>query len=406
MFQHSRRYAERAYAHIQQLSVTIGPRPSAGEGERAAADYAAGVLRRAGLRGVRLEPFRAPVSTYAPYRLVFGAALLGSLAQRTLPERVGALAGAALSALAAWGFFAEADLRPNWTGALVRHSVSQNVVGVIPARAEVRRRVVVYGHLDTHRTPLFYSSPAWLRWFSRLIGAGFVSLGLNTARYGLEALADPPANRLPPVASAGLGGLAGALQLLGLALTTQADLTAHTRGANDNASGAATALALGERLAHDPLRHTEVWVVATGCEEVGARGMAALLERHGQQLRDALLVGFDMVGIGQPALIPAQGLLRRRPADARLLEAARIVGRRHPELGVWEHPIDAFDDSYMVARLGFRGMTVDAEGRPGAPGDATHKHWHRTSDTIDKISRDTLEQVHRFAWALLHELDT
>ncbi len=59
----------------------------------------------------------------------------------------------------------------------------------------------------------------------------------------------------------------------------------------------------------------------------------------------------------------------------------------------------------MVARRGFRGLTIDAEGRPGTRSSAAFKHWHSTGDTIDKIDPETLRAVHAFAWALLQYLD-
>ncbi len=419
----SNTYAGRADRHIRYLCEHIGPRPSTGDGERAGAEYAATVMREAGLRGVRLEDFTSPRSTYAPYRRLYATALfgtlLGSRGRRQMDKQAWALVAALLNAVAAWSFVAEADLADNPTHLLLPRGDSRNVVGVIPAREESetpRRRVVLYGHLDTHRTPIFYSNPLWLRLFSLLIGAGFVSLVTNALLYGARALGLPrrtPETGSPTRGFARIVGsgvtvamrVAHGLQVLGLALTTQADLTPYTVGANDNASGAATALSLGERLAGAPLRRTEVWVVNTGCEEVGSYGIAALLDRHGETLRDALFLDLDMVGIGRPAVIPRQGLLRKVRADDELLAVARDVTLARPDLEAWPHEINAFDDSYKVARRGFRGMTIDAEGPPGSLSAAEHKHWHRLSDTPDRIDRAALGRVHAFIWEMLQRLD-
>lgn len=397
--------ADRVYEHISHLAQTIGARPSTGVGEQDAARYAAHILLHAGLKEVRLETFESPRSTYEPYRRVFAAALLGTLLYRLRPGRATALLGAALSGAAARGFWTEADLADNWTRRLLPRGGSQNVVGVVPAAEEKRQRVVIYGHLDSHRTPIFYSSALWLRLFSLLLGAAFVSLGLNALLYTARALERVRVDSISGRILAQLQRVASGMQVFSLALTIQADQTPYTAGANDNASGAALALALGECLAAAPLRHTEVWIMNTGCEEVGAYGIAALLDRHGAELRDALFLNFDMVGLGDPAFIPRQGLLRRREADRRLLGAARAVAAAHPELRAWEHEIDAFDDSYMVARRGFRGLTIDAEGPPGSPSAAEHKQWHRPGDTVDRLDRDTLGRVFDFAWQMLLYLE-
>lgn len=47
-----------------------------------------------------------------------------------------------------------------------------------------------------------------------------------------------------------------------------------------------------------PLEHTEVWLAFTGAEEVGSVGMHVLLDRCGEQLRDAYFLDFEMVGRG------------------------------------------------------------------------------------------------------------
>ena len=43
--------------------------------------------------------------------------------------------------------------------------------------------------------------------------------------------------------------------------------TKPTNGANDNASGISVIPSIGEILSRESLEHTEVWCVASGCEE-------------------------------------------------------------------------------------------------------------------------------------------
>ena len=85
-----------------------------------------------------------------------------------------------------------------------------------------------------------------------------------------------------------VGPLAGSgnmpVQGFALGMCLHADFTPFSPGANDNASGVAVALALAKELSKKPLSHTEVHLAITGCEEVGAYGMAAFLEQHAAQL--------------------------------------------------------------------------------------------------------------------------
>jgi hypothetical protein len=392
------RYVDRALEHLRHLAVDIGPRPPTQEGERRAAEYSADVMRAAGLHDVRLESFRSGRSTYWPYSLAVGAGLLGNLLYLWKPGRLGAFVATLLNALGAQGFYAEANFEDNWMRRLLPTGSSQNAVGVIPPAGECRQRVVLLGHLDTHRTPIFYSSPVWLRLFSTLVGAAFASLILSGLAAGLNFLAghSRPSR---------IGQLGMAFEAFALAMTLQAETTPYTAGANDNASGAATVLALGERLAQEPLQHTEVWVVNNGCEELGCYGMAALLDAHGPALRDACVLDFDIVGVGQPALLTREGLVRSYRPDPALLELARQVAARHPNLIAGEHAGGAYTDVGVVIKRGFRGLVIDSQLPAGHPAAGAMGYWHQPHDTFDKIERECLAKAQAFGWALLQHID-
>ena len=389
---------DRALRHLRHLAVGIGPRPSTQDAERRAADYAAGVMRTAGLRSVRLESFLSGRSTYLPYDLAIGAGLLGNLLALVVPGRGALVAAALLNGLGALGFFAEADLDDNWMRRLLPRRPSQNVIGVIPPRGERRQRAVLVAHLDSHRTPVFYGGPVWARIFSPLVAAVAAGLGAGVIAAGWRLWTG--GSQLEWVQ-----GVALALQAAVLVLLVHADTTPYTAGANDNASGAATVLALAERLAGEPLQHTEVWVVNTGCEEVGAAGIAALLRAHGDTLRPASFLNFDMVGIGSPALVRREGLLRGYRPDPRLLRLARDVAAQHPGLIAGEHHGAAYTDMGVAIKRGFRALTVDTIVPPGHPAKERMGYWHQREDTYDKIERDCLAGAHRFGWAVLHRID-
>ena len=92
------------------------------------------------------------------------------------------------SALGAWGMLAETDFTANWMRWPLPTADSHNAVGLIPPAGEVKGRAVLCAHLDTHRTPVFYSSEAWHRLFGLLVGGAFVSMAVGAVAYGLGAL--------------------------------------------------------------------------------------------------------------------------------------------------------------------------------------------------------------------------
>ncbi|MFN8473069.1 MAG: M20/M25/M40 family metallo-hydrolase [Anaerolineae bacterium] len=390
----SRHWAERAYAHARSLSVDIGPRPSAGEGEWRAAQYAERVMRDAGLDTPHIQDFPASCSSYRPYAWAVAAGLLAAIVGWR-GGRMRSLFAAVLSLLGASAFYREATLRDNWARRLSPHGASQNVVAVSQPTAEVRHHVVLVGHLDTHRTPIFYSSARWLRVLSLSLVGALASLVGGAALYGHFA-------RTGCRRPGWLAIPAALFQAWALGMLLYADRTPHSPGANDNASGAATVLALGERLAREPLRHTQVWVLNTGCEEVGAQGMAAFLDRYGREMWDADYIDFDMVGVGEPTLNLTEGLLRRVRYTPGLLRAARLAdeGLLGPD-----HTGGAYTDMWPVITRGYRGIVLDARPADSAADLAANVHWHQLSDTFDKLDCETLARTHEWAWRLLQRLD-
>jgi len=393
-------WAARALEHCRVLCEQIGPRPSAGAGEKAAADYALQVLGAA-LAGheqgppnaPRRELILAPRSAYRPFSLALGSGLLAHFVGGRSPLR--RALGVGLSAAGAWAFAREAGLKSNWTRRFLPGGDSQNIVAVIPAREKMKRRVVLSAHLDSHRTPIFYSRPLWLKIFSPLIALTFAALALDVLRHALGR----PANSK-------IGRLHLLLQSISLALTLQADTTPFSPGANDNASGASVVLALAEKLATQPLEGCEVWVALLGCEEVGAHGMRALLRRHGLALSDAWFLNFDMVGIGSPAVLASEGLLKKVECDPHLRAVAFQVAQENPGLLAGEHSGPAYTDTAVALQHGLAALTIDSIILNEHPAQKRGGYWHQPADTFDKIEPACLSQTLELGWKMLQRIDT
>jgi hypothetical protein len=388
--------AEQALAQVQHLAGQIGGRGSCTPVERRAAEYAAAEMRRLGAVEVSLEPFRAVPSTYWPFVLAFGAALLGTVLAWLVEGRWGLVTAALLNGLGAAGMLAETDLAGDWMRRLLPHRESQNAVGRILPVGEVRRQAVLCTHLDSHRTPIFYSSRAWLRAFGPVVGGALVTMALAAVAYTLGALMGWDWVRW-------LGLLAGVAQLFVLTLCLHADRTPYSPGANDNASGAGVVLALARCLAQQPLAHTEVWLAFTGCEEVGARGMAAFLDAHAAELgNDAFYLILDQVGIGRQGYLTADGLVRKHATHPEALDLARRVRAALQEIEVAERVGIAYTDALAATKRGLVALTLVALPRRGEEAEA---HWHQMSDTADQVDPDSLADACAFAWRVLREVD-
>jgi hypothetical protein len=308
--------AKRALEHIRHLSVKIGGRGSCTPSERQAAQYTVDQMEEMGVQNARLESFKGAPSTYRPFALAFGVALLGTFATWLGDGREWLLLAALLNGLGATGMLAETDLSPNWTRRLLPRLTSHNAIGIIPAAIQTRQRAVLCAHVDSHRTPVFYSSPTWRKLFSRLVSLAFLSMPAGGAFFALPASCRTRVR--------GIGLLITLMQASVVGLIIHADFTPFTPGANDNASGVGVVLEIGQRLAQDPLPFTEVWLVFTGCEETGAVGMAAFLDTHAKELGgEAIFVILDEAGLGKLQYITADGLVIKHPTHPKALELVR-----------------------------------------------------------------------------------
>lgn len=383
-----------AIDHIRHLAETIGPRGSTTPQEAEAARYAADVLRRLGLEPVT-EPFTSARSAWYPYALFSGLALLAEVLFWAA-GRIGAVIAAVLTAVALASVLLELAFCPNPFRWVLPKGRSQNVWARRMPTGEVRRQVVVMGHLDTHRAPLAFSTDRWVRLFSRLVPIGLASAIALLLLFIIGALA--------PGLIWWVLSLPFALIVLGVFLITiQADFSPYTAGANDNATGAGVVLSLAERLAHQPLAHTAVWLVLSGCEEVGCYGAEDFARRHRDKLGRAIWMTLDSVGgtKASPAYLTHETFLLTVRSDPELVALAEQIARRHPE---WDaHPYHfrgAYTEGSIAAKYGFRVLTFTGHRR-----DGVLPEWHRPTDTVERLEPKAVEHTEALVWELLQEID-
>ncbi len=387
---------DRAFRHIRALSGEIGPRPSAGgPGLQEAVAYVTQVLEQAGVADIERQTFPAGKHTYWPYVLALAAGALGNLLFLRRPSRGIAAAAGLLNLAGAQAFFAQSDFEDNWARRLLPKGQGINLIARIPAADTPKHHLVLMAHLDTHKTPLAYSQPILLRLFSVLVGTGWLSL-LGSGLVHLVHLLGKRKHR-------GLIGLALALQTAVGLMAAEGETQPYTPGANDNASGAGVVLALAEHLARHPLPETEVWVVFTDCEEVGAYGVQAFLQRYGDRLHTAYILNFDMVGMGTPALQSADGLIRRYFVHPELWARAVEVVAEHPQWRICPYT-GAYTDATVATKHGFRAVTITTLLPKGHPAEPYMGYWHQLSDRLENIEPETLESVLRLGWALMLRL--
>jgi len=380
--------------HVRYLAETIGPRGSTTPKEAEAASYVSEVLRKLGLEPV-IETFTSATSMYYPTLLLYGIVLVGELLF-LFGGRWGATAALALALPAFVSSILAMAFRPNPLSWLLPKGKSQNVWALLSPREEARHKVVLVGHLDTHRTPLLFSSDKWTTLLKVVVPMGSISVVLLLIFF---AVGIAETGWLLRVLS-----LPCALINLGIFLLfIQAALTPYTAGANDNASGVGVILNMAEQLKDQLLARTAVWVVFTGCEEVGCYGADAFAKTHREELENAAWIAVDQVGGtgANPSYLTSERFLLTTHSDPGLLTLAESVAAHHPELDARPSSYTgAFTEGCIGAKYGFRLLTLLAFTEKGKLPE-----WHRPTDIVKNVDPEVVEHSETFVRELLHKID-
>jgi hypothetical protein len=170
-------------------------------------------------------------------------------------------------------------------------------------------------------------------------------------------------------------------------------------GANDNLSGVAVTLGVGEWLQNNPLKHTEVWLVSFACEE-NMRGSKRFAASHKAELQDAYLLNFDGVGAGLLYVLTAEPMYLTTLTSELcnlVLDAAEEAGLEVAS-GV---PSFGGTDASNFIKAGLRATAVVSISEGGFL-----ENWHTLNDTPDNIDESVLVDAVMLAIAVLKKMDT
>lgn len=393
----SAHFAQRAMVYAQAIGAAA--RGSATVAERQAAEYTQEKFRAMGFGNVKIEPFNGLRSLWLFLALALGLALVGHAAFWLLRHPAGeypallvSLLAFGLSGLLIWRQFTFRDYPLKSS---LPHAPSQNVIAVIPPVGEVQHRVVLVSHLDSHRAVFWFATDTLVILFALLSLVTLYGVYLAIFMYILAVL-----TQIQFFAWIGLA--LAFFHFLGWFTGVTADLGRYSPGANDNASSVGTLLALGERLKDKPLQNIETWLAFTGCEESGCDGIVSLIKGHGVELREALFIDFEMVGIGDNlCYIREEGNMRRQHIPQEVEKLLKDVGEPFGLQSISTPRVGAFTECGTLWEHGFKAACVSAH----YPGSPVLPEWHRLTDTPSQLQIASLDRVQTFAWELLQRLD-
>jgi hypothetical protein len=192
--------------------------------------------------------------------------------------------------------------------------------------------------------------------------------------------------------------------IISVPLLVEAALSEPVPGANDNASGVATALRLAERFGGS-LEHFDVWTLFTGSQEPFALGMIGFLKRHRVELskNGTVFLNVDEVGAGTVRYTRREGLLQGVRSHDQLVELCEQIAEDDEDTGDFGAKAlteRTNSDGYAARFRGYPGITITCRGAMGyAP------EHHRPTDTPDRIDDKALERAYGFCCELIERID-
>jgi hypothetical protein len=372
------------------------------DAERRAANRMAERLRDLGRKAETEPVYLHPQSPLVhAFHCFIGFA--GSLVAITIPAL-----GFGLVLFAATSMYLDLNGRLYLLRRLFFRRASQNVVspGINP---KAPARLLICAHVDAARTGSAFS-PARARRFAKLAQRRRVPIGPYRILFcAMAALIPLLGLRMAGVDSQVVSILQlfpTLVLLVGMFGLVDHQLGDVVPGANDNASGVATAISLADELRNDAPANLDVWVVLDGGGETLQEGLRGFVRARRKEFEkpSTFVLAIDSVGQGDVRFQTGAGWVVSYRMDRRLVELCEAIATADAE-GDQRFGAEGFasglgGEAAMTAAAGWRsiGLTcLDADGYVA--------NRHLPSDTPQAVDNAALDRAHDFALELIRQLD-
>jgi hypothetical protein len=373
------------------------------DAERRAANWLAERLREGGRRA-QVEATYVHPQYGLVHALHCALGFAGSLVAIVQPA-----VGFGLVLLAAVSMYLDLNGRFYLLRRLFFRRASQNVVAR-GKRPKAPARLFICAHYDSARTGALFQ-PKRVARASRLAARlPFPIAPFRILFWSLAVLLPILGTRMAGIDS----NLISLLQLfptlillVGVFMLGDIELSEVVPGANDNASGVATALALAEELDSGQPENLDVWVVLTGAEECQTEGMRSFIRSHRKSLdgEATYFIVIDAVGAGGVRYDVGEGLAVTYDMDRRLVQLCEAIAaaEREGDDRFAAQPLrSGFATDALPARLAkFRAIAITCLN----DGSILPAHYRRPEDVPKRIDQRALNRAHDFTLELIRALD-
>ncbi len=423
MVETKKEYRKYMYEFIDRVCKEIGPRRPASDAEHKASDVIKSECEKFADE-VKVDEFQCAYHAYPQglVRIAFG--LITVSVGVSLLDNFLYLLVIPLVALGLWVVVAELMIMLEFSDPFYKKGTSRNVFGVIKPQEDVRMRVIFGGHSDS----------AYEMRFARKFGIKITLLMMIAIGLGLVPVAFQVVKVILDVTGAtfllwSAGGiirftLADAIFFIIFAFAypyivwvvkNAASRSKLVLGANDNLSGVAASLALGQHFKEHRPKHVEIWAGSFGCEEAGQRGSKRFVAKYGPAgvLDNAYTVVLESISGAGFGIVSAEKMYLTWPQMKPVFHSKELVDkffkacedyRREkgavPYYIIYEATF-AGTDACRFSQKGYKAIALGA----GDPHNMFIEHWHDEEDKPENINKLALWHATNMCATFIDELD-
>ena len=379
-----KKYTAYTVSEVKKICGEIGPRSPGTENERKTQEHFKEELGYCSDE-VKLEEFSVHPKALCGWVLIVGTSQLLALLFSFLNLPIVTLI---LSTLSLMCMLFEMIFYWEFIDRIFPKKTSSNVYGIRKPTGEVKQRIIFAGHSDS----AFEMTYNYLGG-SKLVFAVGVSAVVGMFYTFFESIIQMI---LFGVAGGQVTGFFAILRYLSLAFIPSfialfffSNFRVVVPGANDNLTGAVTAISVLKYLEDNNIRfeNTEVVALATGSEEAGLRGAKNFTQAHLKELQEipTVFFGMDTLRDFDDMAIYSKDLSGTIKTDKRVCALMKKASERAGLDLSFSSVYFGASDAAAVTKLGVPAATLAAQD-PAPP-----RYYHTRGDTADKLIPKTIE---------------
>ncbi|MHA1700075.1 MAG: M28 family peptidase [Promethearchaeota archaeon] len=405
---------EKAYNFIKDVIEKFGPRYSSSSAEHKANKWVKDEVFSKYCDDVFIEEFKTHPDLYPQgiFKLVF---IFGTLALIFVPFSKGiTLVSTGLILYAVGTLYAELFKLKRWAEFLFKKGVSTNTIGILKPTGEVKKRVVIEGHIDSAKQ-MRIAEKEHLSLMPLILGVLYLiwTILMPVANFAYP-YSEGLTTRIDFVCCNGWIHLTlisiiyyiGAAVLYPCFVYLIYQLTGDkvVPGASDNLSGIAVCVAVADYFSRNKLKNVELIIGSMGSEEIGDQGAKYFVSRHGDLLKDAYILVLEEMGTGNIFNIITKDFHVKKPYPEEVIRFIEKAYERYKINNPDVFPIQrkkipfGSSDACMYHNAGYKvGFLVTAHVSEDTTKDEKKlqkpKNWHSMRDTWQNISKTTLKHA-------------